>query len=180
LLRIECERKHGKRLADGKRRRPCLDQFGTSSDDGPICYGVERSLRIKGELLALLQQSHHLVVQVRLAAGHDVDHDQADSLAEIAGALDRKRPPIGLAILVAGTDELDGRDESGASLLSKTRTSKESGNAAGMIIVAVVGVQTRAGRVVVGPSPGEDDLESSNVAASISTRAPIRMRSSAK
>ena len=124
----------------------------------------------------MAHQPHHLVVQVRPPAGHDVDHDHADPLAEIAGTLGRKRLAMGIAILVGGADQLDGRNELAPPSLSKTRTSKRSGNAAGMTIAAAGGVQTRAGSVVIGPSPGEDDLESSNVATSISTRAPsLRM-----
>ena len=46
-------------------------------------------------------------MQVRPPAGDDVDHDEADPPAQVAGALDRERPAMRVAVLVARADELD-------------------------------------------------------------------------
>ena len=67
----------------------------------------------------MAEHPHHLVVEVCLAARDDIDHDQANSLAQITGALDRECLSVTVAVLVGGADQLDRGDESSPSLVFK-------------------------------------------------------------
>ena len=61
-------------------------------------------------------QRDHVVVEVGLPAGHDVDDDQADTVLEVARAPGGEGPTGFGAVLVGGGGELDGRDQAPAGL----------------------------------------------------------------
>ena len=72
---------------------------------------------VKGRLCGHLgpasrrQESDDLVMQVVAPTRDDVDDDQAHSLVEIGSTLDRECPTLFGPVLVAGTDQFDGRDQ---------------------------------------------------------------------